>query len=94
MADHRTDYVYDQEDRVRFVKLPPPVAGGAQRVTETRYDEVGNRVVRIDATGQVSTYSYDERDALAQVKESASAWTNPASPPAVVIMEPQLGLFA
>jgi RHS repeat-associated protein len=84
-SDHRTDYIYDNEDRLRFVKQPPPVASGAQLVTETRYDEVGNPIVRIDATGQVSTYAYDERDALSQVKESASAWTDPASPPAAVI---------
>lgn len=34
-ADHRTDYVYDNEDRTRFVRLPAPSAGGAQLVSET-----------------------------------------------------------
>ncbi|MEK6719993.1 MAG: PA14 domain-containing protein [Chloroflexota bacterium] len=80
-AEHRTEYVYDREDRPRFVKLPAPAAGGAQLVTETRYDEVGNRTVQIDANGQVTTYAYDNRDGLLQVKESPSVWSNPASPP-------------
>jgi RHS repeat-associated protein len=84
-ADHRTDYVYDKQDRLRFVKLPAPVAGGTQLVTETRYDEVGNLTVRIDANGQVVTYAYDERDALAQVKECPCTWTDPATPPSGVI---------
>jgi YD repeat-containing protein len=84
-ADHRTDYVYDKEDRIRFVKLPAPAAGGAQLVSETRYDEVGNPVVRTDAQGQVTIYSYDERDALLEVKESPTTWTDPVNPPAGVI---------
>ncbi len=84
-ADHTTNYVYDKEDRIRFLKLPAPIAGGAQVVTETRYDEVGNPIVRIDANGQVMTDAYDERDGLFQVKESPNAWTDPATPPAGVI---------
>jgi len=84
-AEHRTEMTYDQEDRVRFVKLPAPTAGGSQLVTETRYDDVGNPVVRIDAAGQVTTYAYDVRDALFQVKESPNAWTDPANPPSGVI---------
>jgi RHS repeat-associated protein len=84
-AEHTTTFGYDNEDRTRFVRLPAPVAGGAQLVTETRYDEVGNPTVRIDANGQVTTYAYDERDGLFQVKESPTAWTDPASPPAGVI---------
>jgi len=84
-AEHRTELTYDNEDRVRFVKLPAPTAGGTALVTETRYDEVGNPVVRIDAAGQVTTYAYDVRDALFQVKESPNAWTDPASPPSGVI---------
>jgi RHS repeat-associated protein len=83
-ADHRTEYAYDNEDRLRFVKLPAPAAGGSQLVTETRYDEVGNAIVRIDANGQVTTYAHDNRDALLQVKESPNAWTDPASPPSGV----------
>jgi RHS repeat-associated protein len=84
-AEHTTTIGYDNEDRVRFVRLPAPAAGGAELVTETRYDEVGNPVVQIDANGQVTTYAYDERNSLAQVKESPLAWTNPSSPPAQVI---------
>jgi RHS repeat-associated protein len=84
-ADHRTEYVYDKEDRIRFTKLPAPVVGGSQLVTETRYDEVGNPIVQIDPKGQVTTRTYDERDALYQLKESPNAWTDPASPPAEVI---------
>lgn len=84
-ADHLTQYVYDKEDRPRFLKLPAPTPGGAQLVTETRYDEVGNPVVRIDASGQVTAYVYDERDALSQVTASPSAWTDPVSPPTDVI---------
>jgi RHS repeat-associated protein len=84
-ADHTTNVVYDKEDRTRFVKLPAPAAGGAQLVTETRYDAVGNPIVRLDPAGQVTTYAYDERDGLFQVKESPNAWTDPAAPPAGVI---------
>jgi RHS repeat-associated protein len=80
-ADHETLYEYNAEDRVRFVTRPAPTAGGSGLVTETRYDEVGNPVVRIDPAGQVTTYAYDERDGLFQVTESADAWTDPASPP-------------
>ena len=84
-ADHTTNYVYDKEDRVRFVKLPAPIAGGAQLVNETRYDEVGNPIIRIDAIGQVVLSSFDERDALLQVKENPNAWNDPAAPPAGTI---------
>lgn len=84
-AEHTTNFVYDKEDRTRFVKLPAPASGGSQLVSETRYDEVGNPIVRIDASGQVTTSAYDERDGLFQVKESPNAWTDPASPPAGVI---------
>jgi RHS repeat-associated protein len=83
-ADHTTTYTYDKEDQVRFVSLPAPIAGGAQLVSETRFDDVGNPTVRIDAKGQVTTYAYDERDALFQVKESPNAWTDPANPPSGV----------
>lgn len=81
-TEHRTEYVYDKEDRIRFLKQPAPTAGGAQLVTETRYDEVGNPVVRIDPNGQVTLSAYDERDGLFQVKESPDTWTDPAAPPA------------
>ncbi len=80
-GDHQTEYAYDDEDRLRFTTLPAPTAGGSGLVTETRYDEVGNPIVRIDAAGQVTTYSYDERDSLFEVNESPDAWTDPASPP-------------
>jgi uncharacterized protein RhaS with RHS repeats len=53
--------------------------------SETRYDEVGNPVVRIDQGGQVTTYAYDVRDALYQVKESPNAWTDPVNPPSGVV---------
>jgi uncharacterized protein RhaS with RHS repeats len=33
----------------------------------------------------VTTYAYDERDALSQVKENPNVWTDPASPPAGTI---------
>ncbi len=84
-AEHATEYIYDIEDRVRFLNAPAPQAGGTQLVTEYRYDAVGNRTVQIDANGQVTTYTYDERDGLFQVKESPLAWTDPATPPATVI---------
>jgi RHS repeat-associated protein len=84
-ADHRTGYAYDNENRLRFFRSPAPAAGGSPLVSETRYDEVGNPVTRIDANGQVTAYAYDERDGLFQVKESPSAWTDPAAPPADVI---------
>jgi RHS repeat-associated protein len=85
-ADHTTNYVDDKEDRVRFVKLPAPAAGGSQLVSETRYDEVGNPIVRIATNGQVTLSSYDERDALFQLKESPSTWTDPAVVPGDVIV--------
>lgn len=84
-ADHRTEYVYDNEDRLRFLKQPAPASGGPQLVAETRYDAVGNAVVRIDAGGQVTSSSYDERDGLFQVRESTDPWTDPNAPPASVI---------
>ena len=84
-AEHTTTYEYDKEDHLRFVRLPAPLAGGSLLVTETRYDEVGNPIVEIDANGQVTTYAYDERNSLYQVKESPLAWTDPASPPSQVI---------
>jgi RHS repeat-associated protein len=84
-AEHTTTTTYDNEDRVRLVKRPAPTAGGAQLVTENRYDEVGNPVVRIDAAGQVTKYVYDERNSLFQVKDSPATWTDPAAPPPQVI---------
>ena len=81
-ADHRTDFFYDNEDRPIFVKLPAPVAGGAQLVSESRYDVAGNRAISIDANGQVTKYIYDERNRLAEVQESPSVWTDLAAVPA------------
>lgn len=80
-----TEYVYDDEDRQTFLKVPAPAGGGAQSVTEYQYDEVGNQVVVIDPNGQVVTYDYDERDQLEEVVQSPLAWTTPASPPGTVI---------
>jgi len=83
-ADHTTTFSYDNEDRLRFERLPAAAAGGTQLVTETRYDEVGNPIVRIGAAGQVTTYAYDDRNSLFQVKESPLTWTDPLNPPAQV----------
>jgi RHS repeat-associated protein len=80
-AEHTTSFSYDGEDRLRFETQPAPVPGGSPLVTETRYDQVGNRTVRIDARGQVTTYAYDDRNSLFQVKQSPSPWTSPLSPP-------------
>jgi YD repeat-containing protein len=71
-SQHTWELSYDKEDRVRFAKAPPPSAGGAQLVTEFRYDSVGNREVVIDANGQVTKYLFDERDALKEVHQSPS----------------------
>jgi RHS repeat-associated protein len=84
-ADHRTEYTYDREDRIRFVELPAPAVGGNQLVSETRYDEVGNPIVRVDPAGQVTRYAYDERDSLEQVQESPTTWSDPASTPSAVV---------
>ena len=35
-------------------EAPAPQAGGAQLVTEYRYDAAGNRIVALDAQGQVT----------------------------------------
>ena len=83
--DHRTVIEYDDEDRVRFVETPDPDGAGDPLVTETRYDEVGNPVVRIDASGQVTTLGYDARNSLAEVIESTAAWTDPEDPPGALI---------
>ena len=47
-------------------------------MSETRYDAVGNAIVRIDANGQVSRFLYDGGDALAEVREDPIPWTDPA----------------
>lgn len=82
---HATVFTYDKEDRLRTHSLPSPLNGGTPLVSETRYDEMGNPTVRIDANGQVTTYRYDLRNSLDRVQESPLTWTNPASPPAQVI---------
>jgi RHS repeat-associated protein len=85
-AEHTTFYNWDKEDRLRFRTLPAPVPAGGGLVTETRYDEIGNPIVRIDANGQVMTYTYDSRNSLFQVAESPLVWTDPAIPPATVFV--------
>lgn len=85
-AEHTTTYAYDNEDRLRFRTLPAPASGGAGLTEETRYDAVGKPIVRIDANGQVATYTYDARNSLASVTESTQPWTDPAAPPAAVIV--------
>lgn len=85
-SEHTTFHNWDKEDRLRFQTLPAPMPGGGGLVTETRYDEVGNPIVRIDANGQVTTYAYDNRNSLFQVTESPLAWSDPASPPASVFV--------
>lgn len=79
---HTTTFTYDKEDRMRTEARPGPLDGGAALVTETRYDEVGKPVVRIDANGQVTTRSFDARNSLSQVRESSQVWTDPTNPPA------------
>lgn len=85
-ADHTSTYTYDNEDRLRFRTLPAPLAGGSGLADETRYDAVGNPIVRIDANGQVTIYAYDARNSLASVTESTQSWTDPANPPGLVIL--------
>ncbi|MCC6174086.1 MAG: hypothetical protein IT305_02175 [Chloroflexi bacterium] len=80
-AEHRWEYIYDKEGRLRFARTPAPTAGGAQLVTESRYDGVGNLTASIDANGQVTRYLYDERDGLQEVWESPQPWTDPSSTP-------------
>lgn len=84
-SDHTWQYVYDNEDRLRFVKQPPPTPGQSQLITETRYDEVGNKTSVIDANGQVTRYLYDERDSLKEVDQSPNQWTDPNTNPSVMI---------
>ncbi|MBI4494229.1 MAG: RHS repeat protein [Chloroflexi bacterium] len=90
-ADHTWQYTYDNEDRLRFAKAPPPASGGSQLVTEFTYDAVGNREVAIDANGQVTKYVYDQRDSLQEVQQSPAPWTWPnraqplPTPPASVV---------
>jgi RHS repeat-associated protein len=85
-ADHTWQYVYDNEDRLRFNKQPAPAAGGALLVTETRYDGNGNKAVAIDAKGQVTRYLYDERDQLQEVQQNPNTWTDPSTTPSGTIL--------
>jgi len=75
------EYVYDNEDRQRFIKAPPPTAGGSQLVTEFRYDAVGNKTSEIDANGQVTRHVYDIRDNLKETHQTPNVWTDPAVEP-------------
>lgn len=77
-AEHTTGFTYDKEDRLRTTSRPSPVAGGTPLISETRYDAVGNPVFRIDANGQVMGMTYDERNSLYRVTETAAPWTDPA----------------
>jgi RHS repeat-associated protein len=75
-------YEYDNEDRTRFSRTPPVSANGATPtplVTEQRYNAAGNRTLLIDARGQVTRYDYDERELLAEVRQSPSR-TDPDLP--------------
>ena len=79
-AEHTWTYEYDNEDRVRFSRAPAPSAGGSALTIEARYDAAGNRVVAIDAAGQVTKYAYDERDGLKDVRQSRDPWSDPNVP--------------
>lgn len=83
-SDFTWEYIYDAEDRQTFLKAPPPQPGGTQLVTQIQYDAVGNQVVGIDANGQVTKYTYDSRDLLSEVYESADVWSDPLVTPANV----------
>jgi RHS repeat-associated protein len=85
-SDHAWEFVYDNEDRLRYAKAPAPTSGGTPLVTESRYDAVGNMTVSIDANGQVTRYFYDERDSLKEVHESPNPWADPNVPPTVRIV--------
>ncbi len=80
-TEHTWTYEYDRKDHLRFSRAPAPQVGGSALVSESRYDEVGNKVVAIDANGQVTKYTYDERNSLKEVRESPAAWTDPAVTP-------------
>lgn len=82
---HTWSYAYDNEDRLTSTSAPAPTTGGSALTTTSTYDPVGNRTAVKDANGQVTKYSYDERDSLAQVQQSPNAWTDPNNPPAGVI---------
>jgi len=79
---HTWEYVYDDEDRLRFSVAPTPTVGGLQSIVETRYDGVGNKTVEVDPLGQVTAYVYDERDNLKEVHQSPNVWTDPSVHPA------------
>ncbi len=80
-AEHTWEAEYDNEDRVRFVRAPAPAVGAARLVSEARYDAVGNQIVAIDPTGQVTKYVYDLRSQLAEVHQSPNPWTDPTVAP-------------
>ncbi|MCC6627692.1 MAG: hypothetical protein IT340_09855 [Chloroflexi bacterium] len=77
-GDHAWEYTYDKEDRLAIMRAPAPAVGGSKLVTEYRYDTAGNRVVAIDASGQVTKFAYDERDSLRLVCQKITAWSDPA----------------
>src|SRR5205814_10503259 len=73
-------YSYDSEDQPTLVRGPAPgVATTDERGDEpldTRYayDAAGNVIVAVDARGQITRYSYDERDLLREVCQSRTPW--------------------
>src|SRR6266542_2480971 len=82
---HDSDYTYDAEGRL-LTSVTPGVTiqgeSGTHRLTTTyRYDAAGNQTVRISpsntSSGQVTKFTYDERELLLQVREFPGTWTDP-----------------
>jgi RHS repeat-associated protein len=80
-ALYTTTYTYDAEDRLRLSNAPSPDGIAPALTTEYRYDDVGNPIIKIDPSGQVTKYVYDARDLLSEVHENPAAWTDPAVEP-------------
>jgi YD repeat-containing protein len=82
-GDHTWSFTYDSEDRLTSASAPPTTSGGAVLKTQTQYDAVGNRIVVVDANGQITTYEYDVRDSLSKVHQTPNNWplSNPTLPP-------------
>jgi YD repeat-containing protein len=80
---HTWSFGYDNEDRLTSATAPAPTTGGAALKTQTQYDAVGNRIVVVDANGQVTAYDYDVRDSLSKVHQTPNNWPlgNPTLPP-------------
>lgn len=85
-GDHTWTTAYDNEDRPTSIQGPAPSGSGAKLTTTLHYDLVGNRDWAQDANGQYTRSSYDVRDSLQEVDQSATM-ADPASDPSKIVTQ-------